>query len=158
MLELHVDHDDRRDEAHLVRVLDRGGTLEGLLLEAHVVEPYLPQLARAIVDVRVRNDPRLLVDQENPLGVGVLRELRDALDDVHVALLPALVEGPVDLLVPLHRVALAVDDPDDVLLTEVLEVHPGDVAAVAVVAVDVGVLPEERVRALRGGQTTYPPE
>src|SRR5207244_612142 len=43
VLELHVDHDDRRDEAHLVRVFDRGGALEGLLLEAHVVEPYLPQ-------------------------------------------------------------------------------------------------------------------
>src|SRR5438445_538797 len=85
--------DDRRDEAHLVRVFDRGGALEGLLLEAHVVEPYLPQLARAVVDVRVRDHPRLLVDEDHALAVGVLRQLGDALDHVDPALLPLLVEG-----------------------------------------------------------------
>src|SRR5919198_3520902 len=41
VLELHVDHDDRRDEAPLVRVLDHVGALEGLLPEADVVDPDL---------------------------------------------------------------------------------------------------------------------
>src|SRR5437870_10499540 len=158
VLELHVDHDDRRDEAHLVRVFDRGGALEGLLLEAHVVEPYLPQLARAIVDVRVRDHPRLLVDEDDALAVGVLRQLGDALDHVDPALLPLLVEGPVDLVVPLHRVVFGVIAAEQITLTEELEVHPGDVAAVAVVAVDVGVLAEERVRALRGGEPAHAAE
>ena len=93
------------------------------------------------------------------LRVGVLRELRDALDDVDLALLPDVVERPVDLLVPLHRdSACAWSAPSTSLLAEVLEVHPGDVAAVAVVAVDVGVLAEERVGALRGGQPAHAAE
>src|SRR2546426_1327539 len=47
VLELQVDHDDGGLEADLVRVLDHARGVEGLLLEAPVVDPYLPQLARA---------------------------------------------------------------------------------------------------------------
>src|SRR5213593_2172211 len=158
MLELHVHHDDRRDEAAVLPVVDHVGALEGLRAEAHVVDPDLPELAGAVVDVGVRDDPGLLVDEDDALAVGVLRELGDALDDVHPALLPRLVECPVDLVVPLHRVVLRVVAAQEVAIAQVLEVHPGNVAAVAVVAVDVGVLPEERVRALRGGEAAHPPE
>src|SRR5438128_10596524 len=65
VLELHVDHDDRRCERQLVLVLDHVRALEGLLPVAHVVDPDLPQLARAIVDVGVRDAPGLLVDEEH---------------------------------------------------------------------------------------------
>ena len=41
------------------------------------------------------------------------------------------------------------NDAEHLLLAEELPVHPGDLAGVAVVAVDVGVLAEERVGALR---------
>src|SRR5438552_11971812 len=75
VLELQVHHHDGGLEAHLVRVLDHAGALEGLLLEAPVVDPYLPQLARAVVDVRVGDHPRLLVDEDDALAVGVLRQL-----------------------------------------------------------------------------------
>src|SRR5207249_3273073 len=80
------------------------GAVEGLLLEAPVVDPYLPQLARAVVDVRVGHHPGLLVDEDDALAVGVLRELGDAFHHPHLALLPHVVEGPVGLGVPLHRV------------------------------------------------------
>src|SRR5438445_2922274 len=158
VLELQVYHDDRRDEAAVLPVVDHVGALEGLRAEAHVVEPDLPQLAGAVVDVGVRDDPRLLVDEDHALAVGVLWELGDALDHVDPALLPLLVEGPVDLFVPLHRVVFGVVAAEQVPLAEELEVHPGDVTAVAVVAVDVGVLAEERVRALRGGEPAYAAE
>src|SRR5437879_3394511 len=125
-------------------------TLEGPLPEGHVVDPDLPQLARAVVDVRERDHPRLLVDEDDALAVGVLRQLGDALDHVDPALLPFLVERPVDLVVPLHRVVLGVVAAQEIALAEELEVHPGDVAALAVIAVDVGVLAEERVGTLRG--------
>src|SRR5438128_11931424 len=158
MLELHVHHHDRGREGQLVLVLDHTGAVEGLLPEAHVVDPDLPQLARALVDVAVRDAPGLLVDEEDALAVGVLRQLRDALECVDVPLLPHLVHGPVDLVVPLHWVVLRVNDAQDVALAQVLRFYPSDLARVAVVAVDVGVLAEERVRARRGGQATDPPE
>src|SRR5438445_520890 len=69
-----------------------------------------------------------------------------------------VVHGPVDLVVPLHGVVLRVNDAQDVALAQVLPVHPSDLARVAVVTVDVGVLAEERVGALRGGQATDPPQ
>ena len=47
------------------------------------------------------------------------------------------------------------DGAEDLLLAQVLPVHPGDVPGVAVVAVDVGVLPEERVGALRGREAAH---
>ena len=47
---------------------------------------------------------------------------------------------------------------DQVSLAQVLEVRPGDVTAVAVEAVGVGVLPEEGVGALRRRQASNPPE
>src|SRR2546430_12585965 len=106
VLELHVDHDDRRDEATVLAVVDHVGALEGLRAEAHVVDPDLPELAGAVVDVGERDDPRLLVDEDDALAVGVLRQLGDALDHVDVPLLPRLVERPVDLVVPFHRVVL----------------------------------------------------
>src|SRR6059058_4751387 len=158
VLELHVDHDDGGYEPHLVGIVDDVGALERLLPEAHVVDPDLPELPRPVVDVRERDDPRLLVDEDHTLPVGVLRELRDALDDVDLPLLPHVVEGPVDLVVPLHRIVLRVVAADQVALAEELEVHPGRVAAVAVVAVDVGVLAEQRVRALRGRKPADPAE
>src|SRR5689334_16109219 len=153
VLELHVDHDDGGDEPALVRILDGVRALERLLPERHVVDPDLPELTRAVVTVRERDDPRFLVDEDDPLPVGVLGKLGNPLDDVDATLLPALVERPVDLLVPFHRVVLRVVHAEQVALAEVLEVHPGDVAAVAVVAVDVGVLPEQRVGALRRRET-----
>src|SRR5207249_3976234 len=67
VLELHVDHDDRRLEAHLVLVLDDARPVEGLLPEAPVVDPDLPQLARAVVDVGERHRHRLLVDEDDAL-------------------------------------------------------------------------------------------
>src|SRR5207248_6928075 len=83
VLELHVDHDDRGGEDALVRVLDGLGDVENLLADHHVVDPDLPQLAAAVVHVRIRDAPRLLVDEEDALAEGVLRELGDALDHVH---------------------------------------------------------------------------
>src|SRR5204863_5072113 len=118
VLELHVDHDDGGRERHLVLVLDHVRPDRRLRPEADVVDPYLPELAGAVVDVRVRDTPRLLVDEEDALAVRVLRQLRDAFERIDVPLLPLLVEGPVDLLVPLHRVVLTVQDADDVALTE----------------------------------------
>src|SRR5437762_13292064 len=61
MLELHVHHDDRGGEDALVRVLDRARCVENLLADHHVVDPDLLQLAAAVVHVRVRDAPRLLV-------------------------------------------------------------------------------------------------
>src|SRR5213076_985250 len=116
VLELQVHHHDGGLEAHLVRVLDHAGALEGLLLEAPVVDPYLPQLARAVVDVRVGNHPRLLVDEDDALPVGVLRQLGDPLHHPHLALLPHVVEGPVGLGVPLHGVVPRVHGADQVAL------------------------------------------
>src|SRR5439155_11720483 len=135
MLELHVDHDDRGGEDALVRVLDGAGGVENLPADHHVVDPDLPQLAAAVVHVRVRDAPRLLVDEEDALAEGVLRELGDALDHVHAALLPHLVEGPVDPVVPLDREVPAVRHREQVPLAEIAPVHPGDVAGVAAVAV-----------------------
>src|SRR5438034_1192491 len=136
----------------------RGGADEGLLLEAPVVDPDLPQLARAVVDVRIGHHPGLLVDEDDALAVRVLRELGDAFHHPHLALLPHVVEGPVGLGVPLHGVVLRVHGAEQLALADELPGHPGDVAGVAVVAVDVGVLAEERVGALRGGQATDPPQ
>src|SRR3989449_6728487 len=58
VLELYVDHDDRGGEDALVRVLDGVGDVEDLLADHHVVDPDLPQLAAAVVHVRVRDAPR----------------------------------------------------------------------------------------------------
>src|SRR5947208_1405674 len=85
VLELHVHHDDGGLEPDLVRVLDHARAVEGLLLEAPVVDPDLPQLARAVVDVGVWDHPRLLVDEDDPLAVGVLRQLGDALHHPYLA-------------------------------------------------------------------------
>src|SRR5216117_4335953 len=49
VLELHVDHHDRRDEAHLVGVFGGVRAVERLPPVAHVVDPDLPELARPIV-------------------------------------------------------------------------------------------------------------
>src|SRR5438874_12191639 len=77
MLELQVDHDDGRLEAHLVRVLDRAGAVDGLLLEAPVVDPDLPQLVRAVADLRVDHHPGLFVEEDDAPDAGVLRALGD---------------------------------------------------------------------------------
>src|SRR5262249_27585711 len=130
VLELHVDHDDRRGELHLVGVLDGTATFERALAESVVVDPDLPELARLVVDVRERDRPGFLVDEDDALRVGVLRELGDAFDHVHLALLPDVVERPVDLVVPLHREVLAVHDADHVALAEVLPVHPRHLAGI----------------------------
>src|SRR5207253_9328588 len=47
---------------------------------------------------------------------------------------------------------------EQLALADELPGHPGDVAVVAVVAVDVGVLAEERVGALRGGEAAHAAE
>src|SRR3989442_2010101 len=64
VLELHVDHDDRRDEATVLAVVDRVGALEGLRAEAHVVDPDLPELAGAVVDVGERRSEERRVGKE----------------------------------------------------------------------------------------------
>ena len=69
-----------------------------------VVDPHLPELAVAIVDVGVGDDHRLLVDEDDALAVGVLRQLRHAFDDPHLALLPVVAEREVGVtLATLHR-------------------------------------------------------
>src|SRR5207249_10943453 len=158
VLELHVDHHDGRAEGHLVRVLDGARGLEGFPAETPVVYPDLPELSGAVVDVGVRDQPGFLVDEDGALAVGVLGELGDTLDHVYAPLLPYVVERPVDLVVPLHREVTAVEDADQVALPEELPAHPGDVARVATVAVDVGILPEERVGALCGGEPAHAAE
>src|SRR5262249_30316790 len=74
VLELHVHHDDGRREGHLV-VVDDGVVSGNRLPEADVVDPDLPQLSGAIVDVGERDTPALLVDEQDALRVGVLRQL-----------------------------------------------------------------------------------
>src|SRR5207237_6331453 len=59
---------------------------------------------------------------------------------------------------PLHRVVLAVPGAELLLLAEELPGHPGDVAGIAVVAVEVRVLTEEGVGALRSGQAPHAAE
>src|SRR6185503_17434307 len=127
----------------------------GLLAEAEVVDPDLPELARAVVDVRERNRPALLVDEDHALAEGVLRKLGDALDDPDLAALPPLVECPVDLVVPLHGIVLPVHRGQYLALAEELPVHPRDLPGVAPEAVDVGVLAEERIGALRVRQPAH---
>src|SRR5205823_4282996 len=151
MVELHVDHDDRRREDAFLGILDPAA--DDLLADGDVVDPDLPELARAVVDVRVRDAPGLLVDEENTLAEPVLRQLGDALDHVYPSLLPHVVEGPVDLVVPLRRKVLAMDQREQIAFAEVLPVHPADLAGVAAVAVDVRVLSEEGVGALRRRET-----
>src|SRR5438552_15137770 len=63
--------------------------------------------------------------------------------------------SPVDPVVPLDREVPAVRHREQVPLAEVAPVHPRDVPRVAAVAVDVRVLPAERVRALRGGEPAH---
>src|SRR2546426_684768 len=82
--------------------------------------------------------PALLVDVEDALAVAVLRNLREPFHDVHTPFLPALVEGPIDLLVPPDGHVLRLDGGEDLALAEELPVHPPDLAGVTPVAVDVG--------------------
>src|SRR5438034_6559873 len=103
VLELYVDHDDRGGEDALVRVLDGVGGVEDLLADHHVVDPYLPQLAAAVVHVRIRDAPRLLVDEYDTLAEVVLRDLGAALDHGEPALLPYSFERTVAPGLPLDR-------------------------------------------------------
>jgi hypothetical protein len=64
--ELNVDHDDRGQEGHL-RLVGRIRSREGLLPEAEVVDPDLPEIAGAVRDVRVEDGVGLLVDEDEPL-------------------------------------------------------------------------------------------
>src|SRR5262249_3528295 len=116
VLELDVDHHDRRAEGHLVGILDDPGALGRLAPEPPVGDPHLPQRAGAVVDVREGNQPRFLVDEDDALRVRVLRQLRRPLDDIDAALLPRVVEGPVDLVVPFHGEMLGVEDAEHVTL------------------------------------------
>src|SRR6266481_1558148 len=125
--QLHVGHDETGVPVPLLVVLRPAG--ERLGAELVVVDPHLPELAVAIVDVGVGDDHRLLVDEDDAFAVGVLRQLRYALDDPHLALLPVVAEREVGVpLATLHRVVRAVEDAEHLLLTEELPLRPCDVA------------------------------
>src|SRR4029453_14621136 len=131
-----------------------------------------------MVDVAVRDVVRLLVDEEDALAVRILRLLGDAPDHEGVARLPgvAVAEagaagaglrarppgGGVDqggaAGTVLDRELLGVEGGENLLLAEILPGEPRDLASVAAVAVDVGILAEERVGALRAGQPAYAPQ
>ena len=128
---------------------------ERLLPEGEVVDPDLPELAGAVVHVAVRDRVDVLVDVEDALRVGVLRELRHALDDVDLALLPLVVEREVGgARRPTSPGSASVwKAPSTFFSPRNFQSIQAICAGVAAVAVLVGVLAEERVRALRRRET-----
>src|SRR5262249_44476572 len=124
-----------------------------LVAKTPLVEPDLPELTSLVVDVAVGDVVRLLVDEQHALAVGVLRLLGDALEHPGVARFPVVAVYEVAaVLAPFHREIFGVKGAEDLLVAEELPGEPGNLAGVAAVAVDVGVLAEERVGALRAGE------
>src|SRR5574337_1256923 len=152
MAELHVDHRDTRLEGHLVRIL--GAVARGRpLLEAPLVHPHLPQLTGAVEDIAVRHEVGFLVDEDQALAVGILWQLGHAFDDVSFALLPVVAENVIAAAAAvLHRERIGMEGGEDFLLAEELPIEPRNLTGIAAVAIDIGVLAEEGVRALRAGE------